>query len=83
MIKKQPFGITDERTIMNNWVKKHLIPLNACVSAIEEAGQYRTPQKAWEAWRIGSELLWVLGRTNADREKTILCACDIAERVLP
>ena len=68
---------------MNNWVKKHLVPLNACLSAIEKAEQYRTPQKAWEAWEIGGELLWILGRTNADKRNIILCACDIAERVLP
>jgi len=67
-----------------HWVDEFLVPLHACQSGIDKARQYPDPQSAWDNWDDGCELLWTLGRRGAqDKQKLALCACDIAERVLP
>ena len=69
---------------MTYWVDKHLVPIGACKTALEKARQYPDAQTAWDNWDDGRELLWTLTRCHInDRPKLILCACEIAERVLP
>ena len=73
-------------TKKQHWVDKYLVPLKPCdkSSAIEKARQYPDPQSAWDAWDDGAELLWNLKQCGEkDTSKLVLCACDIAERVLP
>ena len=33
---------------MKPWVREHMKPLNACLSAIDRANEYDSPQEAWE-----------------------------------
>ena len=69
---------------MTHWVDEFLVPLDACKSGIEKARKFSAPQEAWNAWDNSSELLWTLARHGEhDQRKQVLCACDIAERVLP
>ena len=66
-----------------HWVDKYLVPRRGCSKAVMKARDYPDPQSAWDAWGHGGDLLWVLHRTSSDPIKRVLCACDIAERVLP
>ena len=67
-----------------HWVDKYLVPLGACSSGVAKSREYPDPQSAWDSWENGSELLWTLWKTcEQDRTSLVLCACDIAERVLP
>ena len=50
---------------------------------LEKGSQYENPQTAWEAWDIGSEMLWMLYRAGADNSKVILCGCEMLSRILP
>ena len=70
-------------TNTTHWVDKYLAPLSACIKALSKAREYPNPQAAWDGWDNGSDLLWVLRATNGNLEKRVLCACDIAECVLP
>ena len=65
-----------------HWVDKYL-PARACPEAVVKARKYPDPQSAWDAWDNGGDLLWVLQMTYGDPVKRALCACDIAESVLP
>lgn len=65
-----------------HWSDKYLIPLNACNSAVRTARKYATPQEAWEAWKQGNQMLWILLRTETDRAKSLYCLCKIVEQVL-
>ena len=74
-----------------HWVDQYLVPLvdqylvtlTPCTKVLAKVRAYPDPQSAWEAWDNGDDMLWVLHKTGGDRSKIVLCACDIAERVLP
>ena len=70
---------------MAHWVDKFLVPLKVCDPAIlKKARRYPDPQSAWDDWDDGWQLLWNLRACGEeDRQKLVLCACDIAERILP
>jgi len=52
---------------MKDWIKEHLVPVNACDSTIQKAEQYDSEQDAWYNWKTGNEMLWLLTRSSYDR----------------
>ena len=64
------------------WVEEILMPLDPC-DRVEDANKYTTPQEAWNNWDHGDDMLWLLEILNAPHEQLVLCACEIAEHVLP
>ena len=64
---------------MKQWVREHMKPIRACMSAIDKANQYDSPQSAWDNWDNGPELIWTIVQTKYDRSTLIRCVCEIAE----
>ena len=60
-----------------------LVQLHACHEAVAWAKRQPTYAKAWSSCRRADWLLWLAGRTDADRAAVVLAACACARTALP
>jgi len=65
-----------------------LVPLGACIEAVEWAKKYRTGNAAWKACKRGDWMLWYCGKNagpvgDERRKLLVLAACECARLALP
>ena len=78
---------TNQRKMKDDWIKA-LVRLNACSDAVEWAGGFDTPEKAWQECQRGDWMLWLLGKLSGgtrseSRHKLVFAACQCARLALP